>query len=455
MTPPADLTGAIVETARRLRLDDLPPEALEMIRLAILDCLACTVAGSRTDVGRKAAQWATGLGGHGEATIVGTDLRAPAPLAAFANAVAGHALDYDDVSLNMTHPSVSLVPVLLATAEARGLDGRAVIEAYAAGFEVEARICRALNPEHYERGWHTTGTIGVLGAAVSAARLGGLDDEATRWALGMAASSATGIRKNFGTMVKPLHAGQSVWHGMQAVGLAGIGFTASPSIMEGRNGYLHVFARPEAGDLLTEAFRPGAPLELTTSGIGLKRFACCGALHTAQDAILDMLATEGFTAADVVAMECRVNPLAPHILIHHVTQDGLEGKFSVEYSLAVCLLDGRAGLGQYTDERAADPELLRLQEATTVVTDPELPVNLAFFPTVVTVRLRDGREVRRRVDAPRGYPHEPLSRAEVADKALDCCAGTLTEQATHDLTDRVLSLEKCDDVSEIARLLRP
>jgi 2-methylcitrate dehydratase PrpD len=448
-----DLTGDIVRTALRSDLEHTSADSVRAVQEAVLDCLACAVVGSQDEGLRPVAEWALETGGPGDASIIGTARRTTPPLAALVNATAAHAFDFDDVSLRMIHPSVTLVPGLVALGQQAHLSGRTVIESYLAGFEVEARLCKVLNPEHYGRGWHTTGTIGVLGAAMAAAKALGLTEVQARSALGIAASSASGLRKNFGSMVKPLHAGQSSFHGLQAARMAQLGFEANPNIMEGPSSYMSVLALPEAMADAYEAFAPGAPAEIVASGIGLKRFACCGAIHPAQDAVLEILASGSFSVDDVVRMECRVNEMAPKILVHHVTQHGLEGKFSLEYSLAVCLLDGEAGLAQYTDTRARDPKLYELMTKVDVVVDPAIPVNLAFFPSVVTLELRDGRVLQSRVEIPKGYPDNPLSQTEVTDKARGCCEGILSKEQTNALVTAVLDLAECPDVAVLGTML--
>jgi 2-methylcitrate dehydratase PrpD len=450
-----DLTGLVTRTAFAVSVDDLPTTTLESMKLAILDFVACCVAGSRAKAAQAVADWAHETSGRTDSVIIGTAHRASPPLAALANGTAGHALDYDDVSLRMVHPSATLVPVLLAVGEPRRMTGRSVIEGYLAGFEIEARLCRELNPEHYQRGWHTLGTIGVLGAAMAACRMYGLGQEQARWALGIAGSSAAGIRKNFGSMVKPLHAGQAAFHGLQAADLAARGFTGDRSILEGPSGFIDMFSRPEALAGLHQAFATGAPYEVVDSGIALKRFACCGAIHSAQDALLNMLESDPFVPDEIVSIECRVNPLVPKILVHHVTQDGLEGKFSMEYSLAVCLFDGAAGLAQYSDERAADPRLVPMMERVKVIVDESIPINLAFFPSVVTIELGDGRRLSSRVDVPKGYPSQPLQREEVIEKARECCADVLDGDQFESLVHTVIDLETCTDVSVLAQSLAP
>jgi 2-methylcitrate dehydratase PrpD len=453
MSERSDLTGLVVRTALDASVEDLPEVTVDTIKLAILDLVSCCVAGSEADSAKLVSDWAQETSGRTDSVIIGTGLRASPPLAALANGTAAHALDFDDVSMRMIHPSATLVPALLAVGESCHISGGQFLAGYLAGFEVQARLCRVLNPEHYERGWHSTGTVGALGAAIASGRALGLGDETMRNALGIAASSASSIRKNFGSMVKPLHAGQAAFHGLQAAGLADKGFTADRSVLEGANGFLEVFSSLELVGELYEAFEAGAPYEVAESGIALKRFACCGAIHSAQDALLDLLESDPFAPEEVVRIDCRVNRLIPKILVHNVTQNGLEGKFSMPYSLAVCLLDRRAGLSQYADDRAADPALVPIMECVNVVVDESIPVNLAYFPSVVTVSLRDGRELTARVDIPKGYPERPLTESEVVEKARDCCARVLDTSQFDDLVTTVLHLEQLADVAMLAALL--
>lgn len=453
MSGGTDLTGLVVRTAQRVSLDDVPPHTLEGLQLSILDLLACCVAGSRTEGSIAAADWAHATGPGSDAVIIGTDLRTTPPLAALANGASGHALDYDDVSMRMIHPSVNLVPALLGAGEPRRVSGRDFLQGYLAGFEVQARICREINPEHYDRGWHSTGTVGPLGAAMAASRLYGLDDEHTRWALGIAASTSGTIRKNFGSMVKPLHPGEAAFHGLMAADLAARGFTGDRAVLEGKHGFLQLFSSEDRVPGLLDAFADGAPYELVESGIAIKRFACCGAIHSAQDALLDLLDAHAFTPDQVRRIECRVNPSVPNILVHHITQSGLEGKFSMEYSLAVCLLDRWAGLAQYAPARAADPALVPVMEKVDVVVDDTIPVNMAFFPSIVTVTLADGRPLTERVDVPAGYPARPLSADQVIKKAKDCCAGVLEDTQFDELVEVVTHLQGCPDVSVLGRIL--
>ena len=234
MTKPegSGLTDAATALVTSLTADDLSPAARELVTTASLDCLGCTLAGADTPEAELAHAWVDSLGGRPEATLLaGSGGSAPASLAALANGVAGHALDYDDFSSTMMHPSVCLAPAVLAVGERERSSGEEVVVAYAAGFELFARLCRGLNPGHYAAGWHATSTVGTIAAAAAAARLLRLDRDATASAIGIAASSSAGIRQNFGSMVKPLHAGNAAFHGIAAAELAARGLTAAPDVV--------------------------------------------------------------------------------------------------------------------------------------------------------------------------------------------------------------------------------
>jgi len=448
-----DLTERIARMAREVTASDMPAHGREVLKSAVFDYLVCALAGSRTDTAKIVIDWVRRSGNDGTAQIIGTDICAAPALAALANGVSGHSLDYDDVSVRMTHPTVTIAPGVWALAQHGGHTGAAVMDAYLAGFEVEARLCRVLNPGHYEAGWHTTGTLGVFGSAAAACRLLDLDVDRTRSAFGIAASAAAGIRRNAGSMVKPLHAGQASFHGVQAAELAAAGFRGNPSAFTGSSGFLEVFGVDGAHDELLAAFESPAPYEIVEGGIAFKRFACCGAIHTAIDALLELVAENGVKPDDVVSIDAHVNRLVPGVLTHHVTSNALEGKFSLEYSLAVALVDRAAGLEQYTQLRAADPKLIPYMERVNVVVDQELPVNQAYFASEVVIERRAGEPLRRRVDIARGYPQVPLSREELVAKGRGCATGIISTSAYERLVELVFDLEHVADVSEIVSLL--
>ncbi len=451
------LTDSLASFVRELRYEDIPAQGVERARTAIIDCIGCILAGSVEPPARIVSSWILQEGGAPKATLIGQGYRSSAAAAALANGTAGHALDYDDVSPPMIgHPSVPLVPALLAAAEVVGANGAQVVAAYVIGLDVEARLGRLMNPEHYAYGWHATSTLGALAAAAGVARLLKLNDEQTRHALGIAASGAGGLRKNFGSMVKPLHAGQAAQRGLAAAFLALEGFDADPAILDGQHGFLDVF-RGQAGlarDASSIRFAVDQPLEIIESGVGIKQYACCGCVHTALDIVRALMRKHGFTAADVQYVTCNVNALAPEVLIHHDAQTGLQGKFSMEYSIAVTLLDGQAGPRQFEDERVQRADVRDLQRRVQMKADPDLPVRHGVFPAKLTIGLHNGEQWHGEAHKAIGmHPSLPLSDEDIDAKFRACAAYALDAQDTEKALEALRSLEKLSSLKPVMSLL--
>lgn len=436
----ADLADLVVD----LTPTDLGGGTLDLVEMAFVDTIGCVLAGSMSDEARLASAWAVRMGGHGDCTVIGASERLPAAFAALVNATAGHALDLDDVSPTMTHPSTCLVPPLLAVAERERASGEQLMMAYVAGFEVCVRLCRIINPDHYYRGWHSMGTVNGLGVAAGVARLLGLDNHGVRTAMAIASASSSGIRKNFGTMVKPLHAGQAAYHGVQAAELAAAGFTADDAVLDGPHGFFDVFAN---GTAVPTSFER-RPLELELSGIIVKRYACCGALHPAIDALVELVDGHAIEPAAIAGITCAVNARALHVLVHHQASTPAEGRFSVEYTLAVAAIDRDAGPTQYTTERVADEAVQRLSRAVTVVVDDELPTGYALFPAIVTVNTVDGRSFTLRRDLAQGDPSLPFGADDIVRKFRGCAAFVLDDAGAARAEAAVLALRDADDVAK-------
>jgi len=450
------LTRSLAEFTVALDFDDLPSEAVNVARSAILDCVGCILAGTHDEAVDIFERVAVTDGGNSAATAFGRRRRLPVSQAAFINGLAGHVLDLDDTSPPLIgHPSVPLVPAIFAVAESTGASGREAIAAYAVGFDVEARLGRLMNPSHYAQGWHATSTLGTLAAAAASAKLLGLDVKRTRNAVGIAASGAAGLRQNFGSMVKSLHAGQAAATGVRAAQLAAAGFESDPDILDGRHGFVRVLRGEEHRDPDPTSIRfdTSQPLELVTSGVGIKRYACCGCTHTALDGLLDLVAEHGFEADSVKAVEAGVNALAPEVLIHHEVDTPLKGKFSMEYCLAVALIDGEAGPAQFSASRVADPAVQSLMKRVRMYVHDDIPVIEGVFPCELRVQLADGREFTRRVNRAKGHPREPLSPEQLADKYRNCAAAALDPAAVEESLAILLDLESQPDTRALCTVL--
>ncbi len=400
---------------------------------AILDCIGVTLAGSQQKIGKILRDYVREQEAAPQAGVIGTGIRTSLPVAAFANGTMGHALDYDDVNWPMIgHPTVAILPTLLALGERRNATGADLITAYIIGLEISAKLGALLNPPHYERGWHATGTLGTMGATAGASRLIGLNIEQTRWALGIAASEASGIRQNFGTDTKPFHAGNAAQNGVIAALLAEKEFTSDEEILDSEWGFFTAFCGQQTYDALPDMLESlGNPWEIEASGILLKNYASCVSTHTAIDAMLSIIHEHDIKAEDVVKVDVAVVSLTPKMLIHHRPTKALQGKFSMEYCMARALLSRELGIAQFTDDKVSETEVQEFLRKVTMYIDDELTANWRHGtprPAEVTITMRDGRKFTMRVLKPKGNPEVPLTEEELTTKFRTCAGLALSEE---------------------------
>jgi 2-methylcitrate dehydratase PrpD len=448
------------------RYENLSPEAVEGAKRGALDLIAVTLAGGAEDVGRIVKQRVREQAGAGRSTVITGGFTAGANLAAYANGAMAHALDYDDVihigSYWMGHPSVVIFPAALAVAEARGLSGRDLIHAYCVGLEAYAKIGLFCGDQAYKNGWHNTSFIGAMAAAAAVAKLYRLDEEQTRRSFGVAASLAGGLRQNFGTMTKPLHAGIAARAGIEAVELAAAGLTADENIFEARLGFRNVFSgRPDTpsdaiplGDEVlspeTFAARLGAPWAMAEPGLSFKICPSCRATHFGMEAGLAYRNAYGRTADQVVEIECLVPAHMGSVVFYHDPAKGLEGKFSLEYVLARTLLDGVPKASDFTDERVNQPAVKALMQKLKWL--PFEPAPGTFGAPEFTFHLRNGEKFALKVEHLTGEAENPVGDDILIEKFLDCATPALSQSASAELKDLILNLERVDDVSAVTAL---
>ena len=446
-------TAHLAEFVTKSRWEDCPAEAVDIARRAILDCLGVMLAGSIEPAARIVAEVARAEGGSPLATVVGTPLRTGTVWAALANGTAAHALDFDDTNFAMLgHPSAPVLSAALAAGELTMADGRAIVHAFLLGFEVETTMASVMNPPHYEKGFHATGTLGTMGAAAAAARLLGLDAAQTRAALAVAASQASGLKENFGTMTKPFHAGHAARSGVLSALLARDGFTASEQAIEGPQGYFAVLSAGKRDEQVLESL--GAPWKILETGVAVKPYPSCACTHSIIDSALELQRTHRIRPEQVAQVTVGVNAAVPRILIHSNPRSGLEAKFSGEFSAAAALCDGRVGIATFRDDKTDDPIIRELMTRVRLVVDPEIPGDLErHMWTRVTVRLRDGREV---AIAPRpvpGHPGLPLSMDQLREKFMDCARIVLPEDRADSVRQMVEQLDGCPDLRSLTAIL--
>ena len=412
-----------------------------------------TLAGSPEPASRIVRGMVAAEGGDA-CVLFGAPARASASGAALANGTAAHALDYDDMCfVSLAHPSAPLVPAILAAAEVVRATGRAVLDAYVVGFEIEARLGALMNPRHYRRGWHCTSTLGTIGAAAAVSRLFGLDAAATGHALAIAASEASGLKENFGTMVKPLHAGLAARNGVLAALLARGGMTASDQALDGPQGFLA--AMDSEGTALAGAIADiGTRWELVDTGITVKLYPSCAGTHPSLDAVLELRRRERFTAHEVERIDIDVDSIVPTILIYERPATGLEGKFSLPFCVAAAVVSGRVGIDTFEAEGLANPDVRSLMPRVVMRVDSSLDAGgLPLTQARVTVTLRGGRVLTRPANGARGYPAQPASAEELDAKFLSCARVALTDAAAEKALGLLRKIDEIDDIRTLTSAL--
>jgi 2-methylcitrate dehydratase PrpD len=446
----------VAEFVVKARLEDCPPEGRARVRSAVLDSLGVTLAGAAEPVARIVREVARAEGSAPLCTVVGTPLRTSATWAALANGTAGHAHDFDDTSFAlMGHPSVPLLAALLAAGEVEAADGAAVALGYVVGFEVDAALGSALNPAHYQRGWHATSTLGTLGCAAGVARVLELDLGQTRHALAIAASLASGLKENFGSMTKPYHAGHAARNGALAALLAREGMTASDTALDGAQGLVAAtgVAAPAA---LSEALDGlGRRWHLVETGIAVKPYPSCALTHAAIDSLLDLRRAHGFGPDEIEAIEVGVGRVTPGVLIHPRPSTALERKFSMQYCAAAAAAEGRVDLASFADGEVANPAVRGLMPRVRMVVDGSLPDRVEQQAwSRVTVRLRSGRTLEGPPGGARGHHDRPLTAEALREKFLACAVPVIGRDEAEGLAEQVAQLEDIPDIRALtARLV--
>jgi 2-methylcitrate dehydratase PrpD len=441
------LTRKIARRALAIRHADLPDDIRMLARQCVLDTLGVTLAGAGDPLSRMLTEELADQGGAPVAGIIGSTLRLPALSAALLNGTLGHALDYDDVNLAMPgHPSVAVLPAVLALAEERGASGAALIAAFVAGYETACRVGRLVAPGHYDGlGFHATGTVGTFGAAAACAHLLGLSEEQTAHALGIAATQAAGLKSMFGTMCKPLHAGRAAHSGLLAARLAARGFTSRPDSLECAQG----FVRTHSPD-----FHPQAALEDPPGGWHIrhnlfKYHAACYLTHAGIEAARRLRERHAISAAQIAAVTLRVDGVTNRICNIAEPRTGLEAKFSLRLTTAMALA-GRetARLDTYSDEVAADAELVALRDRVVVDFQSGWPSTRAE----IDVTLHDQSRLQGAYDS--GIPETDLLHQDrrLEEKFIGLAAPVIGDARPQALAQEVARVDELADMAPLAAL---
>jgi 2-methylcitrate dehydratase PrpD len=433
----------------------VPESALPIVGNAFLDTIGVALAGAVEPCSRIVQKLAAAEGA-GNCRVWGTSLETSATWAALANATAAHALDFDDMCfVSLAHPSAPLVAATIAIGEQTEASGRAVLEAYVIGFEIEAALGKTMNPGHYQQGWHCTSTLGTMGAAAAAARLLKLDARSATHCLAIAASEACGLKENFGTMTKPLHAGMAARNAVLAALLAQQEFTASEHALDGPQGLLSAMGGDKS-TLQALSACLGKHWEILETGITIKLYPSCAATHPALDAVLDLRRQHHLTDEQVEAVEVQVDAITPSLLIYDRPQSGLEGKFSMPFCLAAGLVYGEVGLETFEPSHIRNPRIQSMIPRISMSVNPALGKDApALTQAIVKMRLRDGQVLVGNANGARGYPDRPASAAELDGKFLSCGLRALSQDRLRAALACLHQLDAVSDIRELAELICP
>ncbi len=461
----AGATARVASFIGSTSLADLPANAIPNAKKAIADTFAAILAGAVSEVAAPLLRYVEAARAAGATPILGTGIVTSPETAALVNGTFGHALDYDDVLAMMpAHPSAVVLPALLASIEDERVSGRALIEAYVTGVEVGGKIGLGMTVGHYHRGYHATGSLALFSALAALLKLHPLGAPAAQCALGLAGSMAGGLRRNFGTMTKPLHSGIAARSAVTAWRLAACGLTAAPDILEGNEGLYSTLGVAESNADVT-AERLGDPFVIADPGLALKLFPCCHASHRAMDGLLALRAELGFDARNVARVICRMPPGGMRVLTYPRPATGLEAKFSLEYALAAGVLDGNYSLWTFTDEAVRRPEIDALyarigahEDASCRGDDPQFDKRSSGSRgfVQVEVRLLDERAQTMRVDQAPGAPGRELTWNDLQRKFIDCARQSqrIGEGKAAQAFATIQKLDELDDIGTLIEMLR-
>jgi 2-methylcitrate dehydratase PrpD len=446
------ITEEVAAFAANLELSRVPRDAVHVAKRHILDTLGVIIAGIREEAAHIAIKHAALLGGGGHT--------AP-PLQAFIYGLLGHVLDYDDTQLAtrpagvyglLTHPSVPVLSAALASARQQRASGEQLLTAFIAATEAECRLSDAIDPRHYREGFHSSGTVGTLGASLAAAKILKLDVEKTRVAVGIGASSAAGLRENFGTMTKSLHVGRAAQHGVEAAYMAHAGFTAANNVIEAPRGFMSAFGG--GFDESRVHAKLGNPWYYIDPGVSIKPHPSGSLGHPAMWVLGQLIREHDLTPANVQHITVGTSSNIPNALIHHRPKDDLAAKFSMEYSMATLLVRRKGGLAEYAPEAILDPAVQEVIPRVDIVVD-QVAEAAGFHRMLsrITVKLTDGRELFAEGEAGRGHPDNPMSDDEVRDKFRDCARWGGLSDGGEKIIAMVDGLEKLASVNELCAML--
>src|SRR5712675_2053685 len=457
------LTKYVGTFITQTKYQEIPADVIELGRKSILDGLGLALGGSRTESGPISRHYVEQVGvTGGRATVIGTAQKTSPRFAALLNGISIHADDFDDTQLAaakdrvyglLMHPTVPVLPAIFALAEQRRVTGKDWMLAYHLGAEVECKIAEAIAPRHYQDGFHTTGTCGPFGSAAACAKLLGFDQSKTLNAFGLAASQSGGLRENFGTMTKPFQAGHAAESGVVSADLVALGWTAAEQILEADRGFFHAFGGSYDPSAILD--RLGKPWTFASPGVSLKPYPSGSLTHPAMTELARLIEANKIQSAEVEKVDIGANHNMTTTLLHHQPKTGLEAKFSMEFCLAILLLEGKAGLGQFSDKVVRRPDVQEMIRRINFYVDSEAEsAGYDKMTSLLKIHLKDGRIIIGRADFGKGSPANPMTLEEVAAKFRGCAeSADWPKLKTEKIIAFVRAIDSAPDVSALSPLL--
>jgi len=455
-----DYVGRFVATTT---YEEIPEHVIELGKKSILDGLGLALAGARAESGSISRKYVEQIGAcNGKATIIGSAQRTSPRFAALLNGISIHADDFDDTQLAgakdrvyglLMHPTVPVLPAIFALAEQRAVTGKEWMLAYHVGAEVECKIAEAISPRHYQDGFHTTGACGTFGSATACAKLLKFDLSKTLNTFGLAASQSGGLRENFGTMTKPFQAGHAAESGLVSAELVALGWTAAEQILEADRGFFHAFGGSYDASAIMD--RLGKPWTFASPGVSLKPYPSGSLTHPAMTELAKLIEAHKIQAAQVEKVDIGANHNMTTTLLHHHPKTGLEAKFSMEFCLAILLLEHKAGLGQFSDKVVRRPDVQEMIRRINFYVDSEAESSgYDKMTSILKIHLKDGRVINGRADFAKGSPAYPMSFDETATKFRECAEFAEWPKAkAEEIISFTKALEAAPDITALSPLL--
>ena len=442
-----DVTSRLAEYVLTARLEDIPQDVRKEARRALVNYMGCALGGSRHEAIDITLAALGPFAGPASTAILGRTERSDPMLASLLNGISSHVHDFDDTTpRNYIHPTSPVASALFAYADNNRVSGAELELAFILGYEAVSRIGNATYPAHYDAGWHSTGSVGVFGAAIAVGKLLGLSQQQMAWAIGLAATQSSGLREMFGSMAKSFHPGRAAQSGYIAALLAQRNFSAGIHALEGPRGFAAVQSAAYDLGRITDGL--GTDFDLRVNAY--KPFPCGIVVHPTIDACIQLRRKHDIDPQAIAAVRLRVAPLVKDLCDKRDIGTGLEGKFSAYHAAAIGLVKGKAGLGEFTDDVVNEPLVQRVRARVESTGDPSVSED----GVRVEVELAGGQRLRIDLDHSLGNLERPLSDAQLEEKFLDQ-SGVLPDAQARELISACWRIEEMEDVAGLVALAVP